>query len=696
MFGYAGKILRVNLTDKSISSIQTSDYEQWGGGHGMGSAIFFDLVKDKTIDGFHPDNVVTIMTSPLSGTLTPGCASRTEVQGIGVQPYPIGWFTRSNFGGRFSPMLKFAGWDGIVIEGAASAPVWIDIRDNEVQIRDCSELSLWGTDTWQCQQAIWDYVAGSSTYEDWMTLTAAQGTLTTQRPAVLAIGPAGENLSRLAAMVHDSANACGQGGFGAVWGAKKLKAVSVIGTGSITIADPNAMIEQRINQVTQYAYNYSNPKDAVSPNLFQSPPGQGVTWERFPNFMSTGGKRPQACIGCHSGCKRRFESGLGNEAQCSETTYYLAAKTAEILHKSTDMVNKYGINCLEAYFTMQYLKKLTANGIIGPGKEIDSPLNFDSWGSLEFIEQFLSMVSYRNDGLGNASQFGDDIADGALRAAEKWGRLEQDLSTGDLMYPYWGYPFHYDPRVQFEWGYGTILGDRDINEHCIMRLYTYSDPKYFADLTTPPTIEELVRIITRKMVPFEDDMLMLDYSADNMYSEHIAKLVAWHRYYTRFWKESIQFCDNRWPDFVNSNAPDLVGSTGEAEPRFFTAVTGKEFTFLDGINVGKKIWNLDHAIWTLQGRHRDMVHFADYIYQLPYSGTAKFIGREAGTWKIIPVDATSNRYLEKDKFEEFKTLFYQLEGWDTATGYPTRTSLAALGLGYVADELEANGKLGSG
>ncbi len=696
MFGYAGKILRVNLTDKSISSLETSDYEQWGGGHGMGSAIFFDLVKDKTIDGFHPDNVVTIMTSPLSGTLTPGCASRTEVQGIGVQSYPIGWFTRSNFGGRFSPMLKFAGWDGIVIEGAASAPVWIDIRDNEVQIRDCSELSLWGMDTWQCQQAIWDYVAGSSSYEDWMTLNAAQGKLTTQRPAVLAIGPAGENLSRLAAMVHDAANACGQGGFGAVWGAKKLKAVSVIGTGSITIADPNAMIEHRINQVKQYAYNYSNPKDAVSPNLFQSPPGQNVTWERFPNFMSTGGKRPQACIGCHSGCKRRFESGLGNEAQCSETTFYLAANTAEILHKSTDMVNKYGINCLEAYFTMQYLKKLTANGIIGPGKEIDSPLNFDTWGSFEFIEQFLNMVAYRNDGLGNSSQFGDDIADGALRAAEKWGRLEQDLSTGDLMDPYWGYPFHYDPRVQFEWGYGTILGDRDINEYCIMRLYTYTDQKYFADLPTPPTVEQLVQIITRKMVPFEDDMLMLDYSADNMYSEHIAKLVAWHRYYTRFWKESMQFCDNRWPDFVNSNASDLIGSTGEAEPRFFTAVTGKKFTFLDGITIGKKIWNLDHAIWTLQGRHRDMVHFADYIYNLPYTGTAKVIGRESGAWKIIPVDATSRRYLEKDKFEAFKTLYYQLEGWDTATGYPTRTSLETLGLGYVADELEAKGKLGSG
>ena len=68
----------------------------------MGSALFFDLVKDKTIDGFHPDNVVTLMTSPLCGTVVPGASGRTEVQGIGVQSYPIGWFTRSNLGGRFS------------------------------------------------------------------------------------------------------------------------------------------------------------------------------------------------------------------------------------------------------------------------------------------------------------------------------------------------------------------------------------------------------------------------------------------------------------------------------------------------------------------------------------------------------------------------------------------------------------------
>ena len=111
MNGYAGKILRVNLTEGKVSSIDTGDYEKWGGGHGIGSALFWDLVKDKTISGFDPENVVTIMTSPMTGTLVTGGSARTEVQGIGVQSSPMGWFTRTGFGGRFGPMLKYAGWD---------------------------------------------------------------------------------------------------------------------------------------------------------------------------------------------------------------------------------------------------------------------------------------------------------------------------------------------------------------------------------------------------------------------------------------------------------------------------------------------------------------------------------------------------------------------------------------------------------
>lgn len=693
MFGYAGNILRLDLTGRHVSTIATRNYVQWGGGHGMGSALFFDLVKDKTIGAFDPANVVTVMTSPLSGTMVPGCSSRTEIQGIGAQSYPVEWFTRSGFGGRFSTMLKFAGWDGIAIEGAADVPVWVDVRDGAVTIRDCSELSLWGMDAFAAQQTIWEYVAGGRTYEQWIMPHADGGARSTQRPAVLAIGPAGEHLSRMAVIQHDASNTSGQGGFGAVWGSKNLKAVSVIGTGSIKIFNPDSLMRKRMAQVKQYAYDYDNPRDALTPNLFQSPPGAAVTWESLGKFAQGPGKRPQSCVGCHSGCRRRYENGIGNEASCSETTIYLSAKSPEILWKVTDLVNQYGINCLELYGCYSYLVKLNKRGVLGPGKDIDCPLNFDDFGSLEFMDQLLNMIAYRNDGNGGPSAFGDDIAEGIVRAAARWGTLEEDLATGELEYPYWGYLNHYDPRIQLEWGYGTILDSRDINEHDFMRLYVFMNPDFYKDAQTL-TPEDIVTIITDKMVPYQGDRLMLDFSTGNMYSEHMAKLVTWHRCYTRFWKQSMLLCDNRWPDFINSYAPDMIGSTGTVETGFLRAVTGRTISFLKGIQLGRKIWNLDHAIWTLQGRHRDMVQFAEYAYTVPKERPDKsWTVYKDGEWVASGIEP---RTVDRQQFEAFKTIFYELQGWDPSSGYPRRSTLTSLGLGYVADELEAAGRLGQG
>jgi aldehyde:ferredoxin oxidoreductase len=696
MNGYTGKILRLNLTDREVTSIATSDYEEWVGGHGMGSAIFFDLVKDKTIDGFDPANVVTVMTSPLCGTLVPGASGRTEVQGIGVQSYPIGWFTRSNFGGRFSAMLKYAGWDGIVIEGKADTPVWIDARDDDVQIRDCSDLSLWGMDTRECQQTIWDYVAGSKEYgKDWVEPNGASGGRSTQRPAVVTMGPAGENLSRLACLIHDASNASGQGGFGAVWGAKNLKAISAIGTGSIMINDPKALMQARLWQKNNYAFDLDNLEPMAYGTEFRFPPVPGVHWGNPPmTGRPKEGQRPQACVGCHSGCRARYEGGLGNEVSCITSFFYSAASTLEIQYKASDLLNKYGLNAFEVYRGLLYIYTLDFLGVIGKGMEIDCPLNFDDYGSLEFVEQFVKMIAYRNDGLGNESAFGDDIAEGFFRAAKKWGRLEGadgDLKTGMLPFSCWGLPDHRDNRAHLEWSYGTILGDRDINEHDFDILY--QDPKKASNSGLPPqaTAEEAVTIYTDKMVPYEGDRLMLDYSDDNIYSEHIAKLIAWHRHYTRFWKQSVLYCDWRWPDFLNLNAPNKIGSTGEAEPKFLNAVTGGDFTFLDGMELGRKIWNLDHAIWTLQGRDRDMVHFAEYIYSVPLGRKYLLPGRKNGEWTYINA---AGRTIDREKFEEFKTRFYELEGWDPTTGYPTRSTLESLDLGYVADELEEDGRLG--
>ena len=691
MNGYAGKILRVNLTRKKISIIKTKKYAKWVGGHGMGSAIFWDLVKDKAIDGFDPRNVVTLMTSPLSGTLTPAASGRTEVQGIGVQSYPIGWFTRSNFGGRFSPMLKFAGWDGIVIEGKSAKPVWLDIRDGKVRIQSANKL--WGKDTWEAQQKIWDIVMDGKP-DRWRKFSRLKNAgHSTQKPAVLAIGPAGENRSRTACLIHDAGNGSGQGGFGGVWGSKNLKAISVIGTGSIKIADPKGLIKARLWQMKNYGFDLDNLKRQWQGMDFQSPPKPIHLWKKGqPKDVA---QRPQACAGCHSGCRTRFKDKLGNESSCFDTVFYWDAKTPEIQRKASDLINRYGVNAVDVIYGLLYIYLLHKYGILDTGNIPKCPLDFDDYGSYEFAEQFIKMIAYRNDGDGNKSQFGEDIAEGFVRAAKKWGRIEEDLSNGMLWFPYWGTAIHKEPRAQVYWGYGTILGDRDINEHCIDMLKVNINVVKKWGGKPIAEAEEAVKIITDKMVPFQGDKLMLDFSTKNIYSKHMAKLVAWHRYYTRFWKQSMLFCDFRWPDLLNLYQEDRIGSTGEAEPKFLRAVTGKKLSFLDGIKVGRKIWNLDNAIWTLQGRHRDMVHFADYIYtrKSMIDNPTHLPGRENGEWDYFNY---ANRSLDKKKFEGFKTRFYKLEGWDTKTGWPRGSMLKSIGLGHVANELRKKGKLGRG
>lgn len=678
MSGYTGKILRINLTTKTVSTIDTAKYEQWGGGHGIGSAIFWDLVPDKTISAFDPRNVVTIMTSPLAGTLAPS-AGRTEVQGIGPESWPTEWFTRSNFGGRFSAMLKSAGWDGVVLEGKADKPVWVNIVNDNVVIEDAN--GLWGLDTYEAQEEIWRRVTGNGGGSDWTTTgTTRDGGRTTQRPAVVCIGPAGENLSRIGSLTHDAGSGAGQGGFGGVFGSKNLKAVSVLGTGSVSVADPRALMESRQWFIAQSQYYNTNADVAAvpgSPMNRPQAPGYGG------NFFGAAPSRSQGCSSCYVNCRRQTESGTGNGSQCVEAVFY--APMQPIAGASADVVQRYGINAYH-FMGLGWLRELSKMGILGPGKQINSNLPFDQFGTLGFLEALTKAISFRED-------IGADLAEGWVRAAEKWGRLG-DLDTGLLAFPSWGYPEHYDPRSEVEWSYGSILGDRDINEHCF-NFYVHWMPLNAAaqGVEPPVSAKDLAEKIAAKLVPYNEpvDPMMLDYSPEGVYSDSRVKEIAWHRHYTRFFKQSLAFCDWAWPDFMNTSTPELLGSTPEAEPKFYNAVTGQNITFEDGMEIGRKIWNLDKAIWVLQGRHRDQEVHAGYVYKVGSPLPDRLPMYENGEWTYA---TAQGRTLDKAKFEDWKTRFYEFEGWDSATGWPTRPTLEKLGLGNVADELETKGKLG--
>jgi aldehyde:ferredoxin oxidoreductase len=694
--GFAGKILRVDLTARKTSIIETAKYEQWGGGHGIGSAIFFDLVKDKTIKAFDPANVVTVMSSPLSGTAVPACAGRTEVQGIGAQSWPKEWFTRSNFGGRFGAHMKYAGWDGIVLEGKADKPVWLNIVNDKVVFQDAGDL--WGKDTYETQKSIWAQVIGEQ-MDQWHSIDSSRdGGRTTQRPAVLTIGPAGENLSRVASLIHDAGNGAGQGGFGGVWGSKNLKAISVLGTGSVELADPKALADARLWIARNYQYNVDDPA-VVTPLGGASGPmvsefGQGAypLFSRQPGFgpeLTTPvlePSRPQGCLGCHQNCRIKTQSGQGNESQCVDGLFssFNTVATADELLKATDLFQKLGVNAFEFVGLMGYLVALNKMGILGKGKKIHTDIDIADYMSYSTRKALLEAIAYRTD-------IGKDLAEGTVRAMEKWGRLG-DLDTGIARFPNWGYSQHYDPRIEVEWGYGSILGDRDINEHEInWGVFWQPLAAYCVGEQPAYSAERLSKIYGEKLVPYKDPM-MINYSEEGIYSDAKVKMIAWHRHYTRFFKQSLGFCDWAYANFINPSSKNGEGYTPEAEPKFYNAVSGKHITFEDGMEMGRKIWNLDRAIWALQGRHRDQEVFSGYVYDLKTDVPYMLPIFKDGVWSYDPC---MGRKLDRTKFEDWKTRYFTFEGWDPKTGWPTQETLSKLGLDNVAAELKAAGKLGA-
>jgi aldehyde:ferredoxin oxidoreductase len=690
--GYAGKILVVDLTKRSTSTLNTSDYKEYGGGHGMGSAVFFDLCKDKTVAAFDPGNVLTVMTGPLQGTLTPFASGRCEVQGIAPEGYPTEWYSRSGFGGRFSGQLKFAGWDGIAVMGKADKPVWIDIRDQKIAIRDASASGdkLWGLDTVEVEKRIYELVRNGDNAQ-WTNYGGSRDSgRSTLNPGVLSCGPAGENLSRTASLIHEGGGGAGQGGFGAVFGSKNLKSISVIGTGSVEVADPKALMEARAWAQGSW-WDIDKLKPGL-PGMYTSRPSGATGVDATSNVAG----RDNSCLGCYKSCHGgRTTRGLAPNSSCFDSYYALQSKFSSDGATSdnavtTDRLQRLGINAWEGAMAGPWLVGLYKQGILGPGKQIDTKLNFADYGSEAFNKAFLEAIAYRTD-------IGADLAEGCARAAEKWGRYEEDTTSGALAICGHGYAHHYDARTEVEWGFGTAIGDRDINEHDIaLTLYWYTSmaPLYGVPYIMPA--KDLVEMIGATLLPYKDPM-MLDYSDTGMYSDAMVKFVSWHRNYNRFWKQSAIFCDWGIADWINPYTEGYKGLTPEVEPRFFNAVTGQHLTFEEGMTIGAKIWNLDRAIWVLQGRTRDGDALAEWqfaegkpaahsTYEIPYIMTVF----ENGAWAYKNV---WGRTLDHAKFEDFKTRFYAFEGWDTKTGIPTRATLEKLGLGKAADELAAAKKI---
>ena len=667
--GYAGKILRIDLTRKEIITLDTAKYAEFVGGIGMGAALFWEFAVapgDWDLqDAFDPRNVVALMGGPLAGTGVPG-GGRTSICGIAPETYPTPLFHRTSMGGRFTTMMKLAGWDGVIVQGKADSPVWINIINDKVVIEDGK--ALWGLNTFETQDRITSQVSGRTRFgEEWGKIG---DDYTTARPQIVCIGPVGEGVTRVAALIHGSGVSARTGGFGGVFGSKNLKAISVIGTGNIHLADPKGMVDTRLSHMQSSLRMGAQP---------------GVA----------------SCMPCINSDRKR-NSYYGGESMCADEYW-----SREHGMKGADVAIKWGICTWATKFggaldmdvpgapalfkgkvPMEpgmgwYIKYLYELGVLGPGKQIEShPLPMDQWSTLAFREIFCDAIAQKTG-------IGADLAEGILEAAKKWGRIDEDLNSGALRLPAYGASWHHTlPGV--EWAYAYILMSGDPMWH---GFFTALSGGRGVPGGASESAEDLVKRISAKMVPFSDDPLMLsncwkgeEARKTGIYSAHKAKMVAWSRWYHGFYNEALAICEMLLPSF-GGVSPDL-------EHRYYQTVTGDKRSIADALEVGRKIWNMERAIRVMAGRHRDDEKFAPFMFMPGATfnmGGTKPIYQD-GTWSF---ENQSDLYLDRDGVEQFKTHYYALEGWNTSNGWPTRKTMEGLGLGKMADTMAAKNRLGT-
>ena len=258
-YGYAGQILKIDLSCRTSETVSSEPYIRFIGGRGFAARLYWEEVPPG-VSAFSEDNRLIFAVGPLAGVPVIG-GSRWGIYGKSPIPAPH-TFSYSNLGGRWGAELKFAGYDGLVIRGRSDKPVYILFRDGAVEFKDAS--ALWGKGAAQTREII-KRDLGSDV-------------------RVVAVGPAGENLVSAGGLLAD-ADASGSAGLGAVMGSKRLKAVAVKGTGKkVNVAHP-----ETLKQLTDYFRSFNR--------------GSFTAWGT--DFVVSGPKaKKDPCYGCQGKCLR--------------------------------------------------------------------------------------------------------------------------------------------------------------------------------------------------------------------------------------------------------------------------------------------------------------------------------------------------------------------------------------------------------
>jgi aldehyde:ferredoxin oxidoreductase len=600
MFGWTGTILRINLTSGEIRREPTNiqDAKLFIGARGLATRLLSDEI-DPTIDPLSPENKLIFAPGPLSGTFAPSMG-RYDV----VTKGPLnGTIAASNSGGSFGPEVKFAGYDMIVIEGAAREPVYIWIKDDLVEIR--SAAALWGKNV--------------------PDTTDAVRAVTDDDAKVACIGPGGEKKVLFANIMNEMQRAAGRSGVGAVMGSKNLKAVAVVGTKPIEVADPEAF-----EKAVMHARNaiQSHPVGGTGLRVYGtdvlvnilnsvgSLPTRNFRDGHFPTADKIGGEsltanllqRPKGCFSCIISCGRvtkvtnpryagegegpEYESAWGFGADCG-------IDNLDAITKANYICNEQGLDTITCATTIACAMDMYESGVLSLKDTGGLPLCF---GDPDAIIRLTEMIAKREG-------IGDKLAEGSYRFAASYGHPEYSMTVKKQEMP------AYDPRGVQGIGLQFATSNRG---GCHVRGYTIS-PEVLG-------------------VPVKMDQHATD------------------------GKPGLVITFQNLTAALDSTGACLFttfGIGGDELAALLSAVTGFEYTTDDFMKAGDRIWNLERmfnlragltgADDTLPER---LLH--DPIKTGPSKGEVNHLDR------MLPE-------------------YYQLRGWD-AEGKPTADKLKDLAL----------------
>ena len=616
-YGWVGRILQVDLTSRRVRQLDTMEYaEAFIGGRGIAARIAWEQLPPN-VDAFDPENRLIFMTGPLTGTLAP-TSGRIEVCGAAPQAYPTTHYTRSSMGGFWGAELKYAGYDGVVIHGKADKPVYIWINDGEVEIVDAQ--GLWGKDTFETQEALLE--------------KHGRGTRS------VCIGPAGENLVRMAVILTEIKNAAGQGGFGAAMGSKNLKAIAVRGSGEVAIARPKEFMEA-CAYVTQI--------------------GQVTRGERATGLE--GKACTTACPLLNCGVQvqkdvrgtvfaRNYKGGL----HCVSREVMDHLEPWESSFEAAQLANRMGINSYDIFiglspFLPSWLESLRDSGVITDddlGIPLDETLGFRSG---EFWSRLILKIAYK-EGIGSI------LAEGIARAADIY-------KEGKKFSPHVGHGFtaHWDGRFSKEppfpyWivsalNWATDSRDPNGSHGAVQQIYNWLREREGTEAVCE------LKAIGKRLHESEEAV-----DPDSGY-ERKAQPTIWHENNDCV-KDSLPTCDLRFPLIFSHASLDGFGDTG-TDALLFTKATGIDLDEHALRRAGERIFNLERCIQVREGRTRK-----DDEQVIPH---------------FKKPDARGIT-LDEQKFRRLMDEFYELRGWDPQTGIPRGDKLEELGLGFATREVK--------